>query len=58
MRKIMSSLEIGKDEIIFIGDRLQEGGNDYPVKVMGIDTVEVISWHETAVVIDALRYCA
>ena len=58
MRKLMSSLEIGKDEILFIGDRLQEGGNDYPVKAMGIDTVAVKSWEETAVVIDALQYIA
>lgn len=56
MRKLMASLEIGKDEILFIGDRLEEGGNDYPVKAMGIDTVAVESWAETAVAIDALRY--
>ncbi len=32
----MAELEIGKDEILFVGDRLDEDGNDYPVKAMGI----------------------
>lgn len=56
MRKLMEALEIGKDEILFFGDSLQEGGNDYPVKAMGIDSIPVESWEETAVGIDALRY--
>ena len=56
MRKLMSALQIGKDEILFIGDRLEEGGNDYPVKAMGIDSVPVQSWEETAAVVDAIRY--
>lgn len=56
MKKLMSSLQIGKDEILFIGDRMREGGNDYPVKLMGIDSVEVRIWEETAACIDAIRY--
>lgn len=56
MRKLMEALEIGKEEILFFGDSLQEGGNDYPVKTMGIDCVAVESWQETAVGVDALRH--
>ena len=48
MRKIMGMLEIGMEDIFFIGDRVQEGGNDYPVKAMGIDTLEISHWEETA----------
>jgi HAD superfamily hydrolase (TIGR01484 family) len=54
MKKLMEILGIGKEEIFFIGDRIQEGGNDYPVKVMGIDTIEISKWQETALVVDAI----
>ena len=54
MRKIMDMLQIGMEDILFIGDRVQEGGNDYPVKAMGIDTLEISKWEETALVIEAI----
>ncbi len=54
MKKIMEKLHINKDEILFVGDRLYEGGNDYPVKIMGIDTIAVERWEDTALVIEAL----
>lgn len=54
MRKLMELLEIGKSDIFFIGDRIQEGGNDYPVKEMGIDTLEISLWEETALAIEAM----
>lgn len=56
MRKLMDMLEIGKDEILFMGDRIQEGGNDYPVKQMGIDCVEINHWEDTARTIQAILY--
>lgn len=55
MRKLMQKLNISKKDVLFIGDRLQEGGNDYPVKAMGIDTVEVRSWEDTVIAIEVLR---
>lgn len=54
MHKLMEMLEIGKSELLFIGDRLQEGGNDYPVKAMGVDTLEIGNWQETAMVVEAI----
>jgi phosphomannomutase len=54
MKKLMEILEIGKGEIFFIGDRIKEGGNDYPVKLMGIDTLEISYWHETALAVEAM----
>lgn len=47
MKKLMSELGINKDEILFVGDRIWEGGNDYPVKQMGIETVNVNGYEDT-----------
>jgi HAD superfamily hydrolase (TIGR01484 family) len=48
MRKLMEHLDLIEGDILFIGDRLEEGGNDYPVKAMGIACVEVERWEDTA----------
>lgn len=56
MNKLMSELEISKEEILFIGDKLQPGGNDYPVKAMGIDSLEVSGWEDTALVLEAVLH--
>lgn len=54
MQKLIEALDISKDEILFLGDKLQEGGNDYPVKAMGIDTIEVEGWESTAYVLEGI----
>jgi phosphomannomutase len=54
MRKLMTVLELTSDDILFFGDKLDEGGNDYPVKAMGIDTIAVKGWEETAVALEAI----
>lgn len=54
MQKLMEVLDASKDDILFVGDRLYEGGNDYPVKAMGIDCIEVTRWQETALVVEAI----
>jgi HAD superfamily hydrolase (TIGR01484 family) len=54
MKKLMELLGVSKEEIFFIGDRLAEGGNDYPVKAMGIDCMEISHWQETALVVENL----
>jgi HAD superfamily hydrolase (TIGR01484 family) len=54
MSKLVDALDISQDEILFVGDKLQEGGNDYPVKAMGIDTIEVEGWEATAYVIEGI----
>lgn len=56
MQKLMAMLEIGKDDILFLGDRIREGGNDYPVKAFGIDSLEVSRWEDTALVLEAILY--
>jgi hypothetical protein len=47
MQKLIEALDITKEDILFFGDKLQEGGNDYPVKAMGIDSVEVANSEDT-----------
>lgn len=54
MRKLIEEMGINKDDILFIGDKLQEGGNDYPVKAFGIDTIEVEKWEDTALILEGI----
>ena len=54
MEKLMQTLEISKDEILFVGDKLGEGGNDYPVKALGIDCIEVKNHEDTELVIETI----
>jgi phosphomannomutase len=54
MKKLMAELDLKKEDILFIGDKMQPGGNDYPVKLMGIDAIEIRHWQETALVIEAI----
>ncbi|HEX8227414.1 MAG TPA: HAD-IIB family hydrolase [Candidatus Saccharimonadales bacterium] len=56
MHKLMSMLDLSKDDILFMGDRLQEGGNDYPVKAMGIDSIEASRWQDTALVLQGILH--
>jgi HAD superfamily hydrolase (TIGR01484 family) len=41
-------------EMLFVGDRLEEGGNDYPVKALGVTCVAVREWPDTIRVIDKI----
>ena len=54
MQKLVDAIDISRDEILFLGDKLGEGGNDYPVKAMGIDTIAVDGWEATAYVIEGI----
>jgi len=47
MQKLIEAIDISKDDILFFGDNLQEGGNDYPVKAFGIDCLDVEKWEDT-----------
>ncbi len=47
MQKLIDAIHVSKDDILFFGDNLQVGGNDYPVKAMGIDSLAVEGWEET-----------
>lgn len=47
MQKLIDELDISKEDILFFGDKLEEGGNDYPVKAFGIDCLDVSKWEDT-----------
>lgn len=47
MQKLIEELDISKDDILFFGDKLDEGGNDYPVKAFGITCLDVSKWEDT-----------
>lgn len=54
MRKLMEILDMTIDDILFFGDKLGEGGNDYPVKAMGIDSIAVRDSRDTALALEAI----
>jgi phosphomannomutase len=48
MRKLAELTGIGFDEMVFVGDRLDPEGNDFPVIALGIPTHAVEGWQDTA----------
>jgi HAD superfamily hydrolase (TIGR01484 family) len=56
MGKLMDELTIKKEDILFLGDRVRPGGNDYPVKEMGVDCLEVSDWRNTAQIITGILH--
>jgi HAD superfamily hydrolase (TIGR01484 family) len=54
IQKLMDELNIGTEDILFFGDKLQEGGNDYPVKALGVDSIEVGKWEDTAFALEGI----
>lgn len=51
MTRLSELLGIGLDDMVFVGDRLDEGGNDYPVKALGVRCYPVADHTETPTVI-------
>ncbi len=51
VEQIAKLLSISKNDIVYIGDALYEGGNDYAVKQAKIDTLEVKDEEETKKII-------
>lgn len=45
--KLMHETGVGRDDIVFFGDRLQIGGNDYPVRETGVESREVVNPDDT-----------
>jgi HAD superfamily hydrolase (TIGR01484 family) len=56
MQKLMNELKLDKEDILFIGDRIQPGGNDYPVKEFGIDCIQISDWKNTAQVLSGILH--
>lgn len=54
MNKLMESTGFSMSDILFVGDKIMPGGNDYPVKEMGIDCIPVERWQDTTYVIEGI----
>lgn len=54
MQRLLEATGYDKSQILFMGDKLNEGGNDYPVKAMGIDSIAVDGWQTTAYVLEGV----
>lgn len=48
MTRLSEQTGIPLDDMLFVGDRLDPGGNDYPVLALGVPCQSVTSWHDTA----------
>jgi phosphomannomutase len=54
INKLINHFKLTKEDILFIGDAVYENGNDYPVFLMGIETIKVSDPEETKKVIRGL----
>ncbi|HWU27824.1 MAG TPA: HAD-IIB family hydrolase [Microbacterium sp.] len=54
MRQLADHTGIPLADMLFYGDRLDEGGNDYPVLAIGVPSVAVEGWEDTADKLDEL----
>jgi HAD superfamily hydrolase (TIGR01484 family) len=57
LKKLRDASGIALDAMAFIGDAIFPGGNDYPAKELGLDTVRVRDPQETLSVIAAIVAC-
>jgi len=54
MVRLSEQTGIDVTDMLFVGDRLDEGGNDYPVKRLGMPTQAVADWRETAELVERI----
>lgn len=45
--KLLAELKLEKSDLLFLGDRLDPSGNDYPVLAAGVACISVHDWHQT-----------
>jgi phosphomannomutase len=57
IKKLRDILNIKKKEMIFIGDAIFPGGNDYPAKAAGVASISVKDPNETKRVIEGIIAC-
>jgi phosphomannomutase len=57
IRKLRDLLGISIPEMIYVGDALYVGGNDYPAKTAGVDCISVKDPNETKRVIQTMIAC-
>ena len=57
IKKLHETLGISIEEMIFVGDAVFPGGNDYPAKVVGVTSIRVRDPNESKRVIEAIIAC-
>jgi hypothetical protein len=57
MQKLRDILGISIDEMLYVGDALFPGGNDYPARTVGATCIQVRDPNETKRVIEAVTAC-
>jgi HAD superfamily hydrolase (TIGR01484 family) len=57
IRKLCETFGITVNEMIFVGDAIFPGGNDYPAKEAGVESIQVKDPHETKCVIETMIAC-
>jgi hypothetical protein len=57
IKKLRDHLDIPLKEMLFAGDAIFEGGNDYPAQEVGVDSIQVRDTNETARVIQTVIAC-
>ena len=55
IKKLQETLSININEMLFIGDALFPGGNDYPAKEYGVTSIQVKNVDETKKIIEAIN---
>jgi len=54
MNKLATLTGVPFEDMLFVGDRLDPDGNDFPVIALGVPTREVHSWEQTADLVESL----
>jgi hypothetical protein len=57
IKKLRDILNISLKEMIYVGDALFPGGNDYPAEEAGVVSIPVKNPHETKRVIETIIAC-
>ncbi len=57
IRRLRDLLQVSLDEMIFIGDALFPGGNDFPAKEAGVVSIQVRDPNETKRVMETILAC-
>ncbi|WP_205739608.1 HAD-IIB family hydrolase [Georgenia sp. SYP-B2076] len=54
MTRLSEQTGIDVADMLFVGDRLDEGGNDYPVVRLGMPTYAVEGWEQTVALVEGI----
>ncbi|HEY4149242.1 MAG TPA: HAD hydrolase family protein, partial [Chitinophagaceae bacterium] len=57
IRKLRDILKIDVNDMLFVGDALFEGGNDYPARATGVDCIPVRDPEETKKIVATVIAC-